>query len=45
MAKKIVPVGDGNICLKASGGNVRDMILPIEDIEVRGKVIAVQRAL
>lgn len=45
VAKKICFERGGNIRLKASGGNVRDLILPIEDIEIRGKVIAVQKRL
>ncbi len=42
VAKKIVFEGKGLIRLKASGGGVQDMVLPIEDIEIRGKVLSYQ---
>lgn len=45
VAKRLEYVGDGKIRLKASGGGVKDMIFPMEDIKITGVCIAYQVSL
>lgn len=45
VAKKLLFAGDGMITLRASGGDIKDMVFQGEDIEIRGVVFGFQRMI